>query len=362
MLKRWSKLVFAAEVGQEYMRVLRGRSFLPPLKESAPPSKRQLHEFALARSLPGTESEAAAQQASFTSIAPPNLEHLFRCRRRRTPSQRPISPPDPPPNLWANAFHRQISSPCSASFHHSEQKGLLHLENNSATWNFNSKSKKLRALSLNLEAYVLSPDNLHISSSLMGSDDQRFRPSSGKVYWVKHGNVDVQSFDLTETPAPSPFPTVVPGRGVEDTHVYFPDISNFRTYTAQADHSSPFLAASCEVACPGRSVPSSSGAVAGWDSDYTDGLTERGFAGEIVAREGGNRRKKREIAGGRREKWGKKKCFVSIKPRVRRKLSVGISSWEMENKSNKKDRKMDDGIFVTGRVSLSTRISGWFDD
>ncbi|WZZ08832.1 hypothetical protein YC2023_094753 [Brassica napus] len=24
-----------------------------------------------------------------------------------------------------------------------------------------------------------------------------------------------------------------------------------------------------------------------------------------------------------------------------------------------KDRKMDDGIFVAGRVSLSTRISGW---
>ncbi|CAN7106427.1 unnamed protein product [Brassica rapa subsp. narinosa] len=51
------------------------------------------------------------------------------------------------------------------------------------------KVPKLRALSLNLEAYVLSPDNLHISSSLMGSDDQRFRPSSGKVYWVKHASV-----------------------------------------------------------------------------------------------------------------------------------------------------------------------------
>ncbi|KAF3526160.1 hypothetical protein F2Q69_00047782 [Brassica cretica] len=27
------------------------------------------------------------------------------------------------------------------------------------------------------------------------------------------------------TLAPSPFPTGVPGRGVKDTHVYFPDIS-----------------------------------------------------------------------------------------------------------------------------------------
>ncbi|KAH0886585.1 hypothetical protein HID58_062681, partial [Brassica napus] len=107
-------------------------------------------------------------------------------------------PPDPPPTLWANAFHRQISSPCSASLHHSEQKGLLLLENTSATWNFNSKSKKLRALLLNLEASVLSPDNTHINSSLMESDDQRFRPSSDKAYWIPHGNADVQSFDLTK--------------------------------------------------------------------------------------------------------------------------------------------------------------------
>lgn len=107
-------------------------------------------------------------------------------------------PPDPPPTLWANAFHRQISSLCSASLHHSEQKGLLLLENTSATWNFNSKSKKLRALLLNLEASVLSPDNPHINSSLMESDDQRFRPSSDKAYWIPHGNADVQSFDLTK--------------------------------------------------------------------------------------------------------------------------------------------------------------------
>ncbi|CAF1865427.1 unnamed protein product, partial [Brassica napus] len=110
----------------------------------------------------------------------------------------PPVPPDPPPTLWANAFHRQISSPCSASLHHSEQKGLLLLENTSATWNFNSKSKKLRALLLNLEASVLSPDNTHINSSLMESDDQRFRPSSDKAYWIPHGNADVQSFDLTK--------------------------------------------------------------------------------------------------------------------------------------------------------------------
>ncbi|KAL0688030.1 hypothetical protein Bca4012_087707 [Brassica carinata] len=55
-----------------------------------------------------------------------------------------------------------------------------------------------RALSLNLEASVLSPDNPHISSSLMGSDDQRLRPSSAKAYWIQHGNADVQSFDLTK--------------------------------------------------------------------------------------------------------------------------------------------------------------------
>lgn len=29
----------------------------------------------------------------------------------------------------------------------------------------------------------------------------------------------------TVTPAPSPFPTGVPGHGVKDTHVYIPDIS-----------------------------------------------------------------------------------------------------------------------------------------
>ncbi|WZY99072.1 hypothetical protein YC2023_071401 [Brassica napus] len=39
-----------------------------------------------------------------------------------------------------------------------------------------------------------------------------------------------------------------------------------------------------------------------------------------------------------------------------------LNDMEIENKSNKKDRKMDDGIFVAGRVSLSTRISGWLDD
>ncbi|WZZ14508.1 hypothetical protein YC2023_107597 [Brassica napus] len=52
----------------------------------------------------------------------------------------------------------------------------------------------------------------------------------------------------TETPTHSPFPTGVPGRGVKDTHVYFPDISvcpvtglmSFGTYTAQADKPSPF--------------------------------------------------------------------------------------------------------------------------
>ncbi|XP_022557979.1 uncharacterized protein LOC106410562 [Brassica napus] len=104
------------------------------------------------------------------------------------PPDPPVPPPDPPPTLWANAFHRQISSLCSASLHHSEQKGLLLLENTSATWNFNSKSKKLRALLLNLEASVLSPDNPHINSSLMESDDQRFRPSSDKAYWIPHGD------------------------------------------------------------------------------------------------------------------------------------------------------------------------------
>ena len=116
----------------------------------------------------------------------------------------PVDPPDPPvppdppplPALWV--FHRQISTLCTAFLHYSEEKGLLLLENCSATWNFKSKSKKLRAFSRNLEAYVLSPENPHISSSLMGSDDQRFRPSSVKAYWLRHGNVGVQSFDLTK--------------------------------------------------------------------------------------------------------------------------------------------------------------------
>ncbi|KAF3580184.1 hypothetical protein DY000_02034958 [Brassica cretica] len=107
-------------------------------------------------------------------------------------SPSPCLPPEPPD---AELY---ISSLCSASLHHSEQKGLLLLENTSATWNFNSKSKKLRALLLNLEASVLSPDNPHINSSLMESDDQRFRPSSDKAYWIPHGNADVQSFDLTK--------------------------------------------------------------------------------------------------------------------------------------------------------------------
>ena len=39
-----------------------------------------------------------------------------------------------------------------------------------------------------------------------------------------------------------------------------------------------------------------------------------------------------------------------------------LNDMEIENKSNKKDRKMDDGIFVAGRVSLSKRISEWLDD
>ncbi|KAG2303807.1 hypothetical protein Bca52824_032458 [Brassica carinata] len=51
---------------------------------------------------------------------------------------------------------------------------------------------------MNLEASVFSPKNPHISSSLMGSDDQRCRPSSVKAYWLQHGNVGVQSFDLTK--------------------------------------------------------------------------------------------------------------------------------------------------------------------
>ncbi|KAF3549261.1 hypothetical protein DY000_02004013 [Brassica cretica] len=116
----------------------------------------------------------------------------------------PVDPPDPPvpsdppplPALWV--FHRQISTLCTAFLHYSEEKGLLLLENCSATWNFKSKSKKLKAFSRNLEAYVLSPENPHISSSLMGFDDQRFRPSSIKAYWLRHGNVGVQSFDLTK--------------------------------------------------------------------------------------------------------------------------------------------------------------------
>ncbi|CAN7071190.1 unnamed protein product [Brassica oleracea var. botrytis] len=49
--------------------------------------------------------------------------------------------------------------------------------------------QKLRALSLNLEASVLSPDNPHISSSLMGSHDQRLRPSYAKAYWIQHASV-----------------------------------------------------------------------------------------------------------------------------------------------------------------------------
>ncbi|KAF3514396.1 hypothetical protein F2Q69_00004603 [Brassica cretica] len=48
----------------------------------------------------------------------------------------------------------------------------------------------------------------------------------------------------------------------------------------------------------------------GWDPNLAfgdgSGTSERGFAGEIVAREGGDRRKKREIAGGKREKWGRR--------------------------------------------------------
>nr|VDC77507.1 unnamed protein product [Brassica rapa] len=32
----------------------------------------------------------------------------------------------------------------------------------------------------------------------MGSDDQRFRPSSVIAYWLRHGNVSAQSFDLTK--------------------------------------------------------------------------------------------------------------------------------------------------------------------
>lgn len=121
------------------------------------------------------------------------------------PPDPPVPPdPPPPPALWI--FHRQISILCTAFLHYSEEKGLLFLENCSATWNFNSKSKKLRAFSMNLEASVLSLENPHISSSLMGSDDQRFRPSSVKAYRLRHGNVGVQSFDLTKAYALSLYP------------------------------------------------------------------------------------------------------------------------------------------------------------
>lgn len=109
------------------------------------------------------------------------------------PPDPPVPPDPPPPALWV--FHRQISS---AFLHYSEQQGLLLLQNYSATWNFNSKSKKLKSLSMDLKASVLSPKIPHISSSLMGSDDQRFRPSSVEAYWLPHGNVGVQSFDLTK--------------------------------------------------------------------------------------------------------------------------------------------------------------------
>ncbi|KAL0796680.1 hypothetical protein Bca101_068057 [Brassica carinata] len=51
---------------------------------------------------------------------------------------------------------------------------------------------------MNLEASVFSPKNPHISSSMMGSDDQQCRPSSVKANWLQHGNVGVQSFDLTK--------------------------------------------------------------------------------------------------------------------------------------------------------------------
>ncbi|KAJ0263820.1 hypothetical protein HA466_0022760 [Hirschfeldia incana] len=51
---------------------------------------------------------------------------------------------------------------------------------------------------MNLEASVLSSKNPHTSSSLMGYDDQQFRPSSVKAYWLRHGNVAVQRFDLTK--------------------------------------------------------------------------------------------------------------------------------------------------------------------
>ncbi|WZZ13519.1 hypothetical protein YC2023_106608 [Brassica napus] len=87
-----------------------------------------------------------------------------------------------------------------------------------------------------------------------------------------------------------------------------------------------------------------------------DHLETRGFAGEIVAREGGNRRKKREIAGGRREKWGKKTCFVSIKPRVRRKLSVGISSVKDQNDSWSEKRSFSWRRRLRRLIELNDRV------
>ncbi|KAG2325149.1 hypothetical protein Bca52824_007877 [Brassica carinata] len=132
------------------------------------------------------------------------------------PSDPPV-PPDPPSALWV--YHRQISSLSTAFLHCIEQKCLLLLENYSAIWNFNSRFKKLRFLSMYLEASVLSPENPHLSSSLMRSDDQRFRPSFVKAFWLQHGNVSIQNSDLTKVYALSLNP-------VQLTALVWYDVSN----------------------------------------------------------------------------------------------------------------------------------------
>ncbi|KAH0871267.1 hypothetical protein HID58_078289 [Brassica napus] len=156
-------------------------------------------------SLPGTESHSGT--------APPKFEHFFCCLRRphhlkvsssSPPMDLPVAgsspspclPPEPPDaELYVRLQVDPPDPPVPPTLHRFSGPML-----------FTTISRHFApplSITVNRKGSLAEPRSLCFqsrqpSSSLMGSDDQRLRPSSAKAYWIQNGNADAQSLDLTK--------------------------------------------------------------------------------------------------------------------------------------------------------------------
>ncbi|WZZ69526.1 hypothetical protein YC2023_080896 [Brassica napus] len=102
---------------------------------------------------------------------------------------------------------------------HQRAVNLSKFDGNLFSSSLPSKSKK--------KTYLNRSKSLRKKSIQLINEIYSQMKRNGKSEYYKKQEKLLEGFNgmVTETPAPSPFPTGVPGRGVYDTHVYFSDIS-----------------------------------------------------------------------------------------------------------------------------------------